>query len=152
MKDNIKKIIITIIKSIIKEEGLSFKNIINNIYEFFQSRRIDILENIDRNFEKINHEKKYISSDDEKYIMINETPKKEKKNVVIKKDKNKMNNIKREHKKKTNLKKKKIEKEDEINILKNNIKRIIYSQTKCKSLIQKNVVLKKKRKRTKKQS
>lgn len=152
MKDNIKKIIITIIKSIIKEEGLSFKNIINNIYEFFQSRRIDILENIDRIFEKINHEKKYISSDDEKYIMINETPKKEKKNVVIKKDKNKMNNIKREHKKKTNLKKKKIEKEDEINILKNNIKRIIYSQTKCKSLIQKNVVLKKKRKRTKKQS
>ena len=152
MKDNIKKIIITIIKSIIKEEGLSFKNIINNIYEFFQSRRIDILENIDRNFEKITHENKYISSDDEKYIMNNETPKKEKKNEVIKKDKNKMNNIKREHKKKTNLKKKKIEKEDEINILKNNNKRIIYSQTKCKSLIQKNVVLKKKRKRTKKQS
>lgn len=152
MKDNIKKIIITIIKSIIKEEGLSFKNIINNIYEFFQSRRIDILENIDRNFEKITHENKYISSDDEKYIMNNETPKKEKKNEVIKKDKNKMNNIKREHKKKTNLKKKKIEKEDEINILKNNNKSITRSQAKCKNLIQKNVTLKKKRKRSKKQS
>ncbi len=124
MKDNIKNIIITIIKSIIKEEGLSFKNIINNIYEFFQSRRIDILENIDRNFEKIIHEKKYISSDDEKYIMNNETPKKEKKNKVIKKDKNKMNNIKKENKKKTDLKKKKIDKENEINILKNNNKNI----------------------------
>ena len=152
MKDNIKKIIITIIKSIIKEEGLSFKNIINNIYEFFQSRRIDILENIDRNFEKITHENKYISSDDEKYIMNNETPKKEKKNEVIKKDKNKMNNIKKENKKKTDLKKKKIEKEDEINILKNNNKSITRSQAKCKNLIQKNVTLKKKRKRTKKQS
>ncbi len=63
-----------------------------------------------------------------------------------------MNNIKKENKKKTDLKKKKIDKENEINILKNNNKNITRSQTKCKNLIQKNVILKKKRKRTKNQS
>ena len=84
IKKKIIKILKTIIRSFINNKGLGFKKLINFIYQFFLSKRIDILEGINNlNFVyedfKItnNSQKNNLESDDERYILENETPTKE---------------------------------------------------------------------------